>query len=205
MSIQFVVVGTGRCGTGFVSKCLSSVGIPCGHEEVFQPHDNIEQRLSSSKLRAESSWLAAPHLTNRLLRDTKIIHVVREPLKTISSLVSALFPVQSHPYTDYAVLHVPELRELRSPVEKAACFYVRWNLMIEKLKGNKPYFFTRVEDILSPGFLHFLCVPTGSSLFSDTKRGTRTSAFPSDLRCLPPTIKRSLDEMSSRYGYGSLA
>lgn len=34
--LDFVVVGTGRCGTVYLAKLLSSVGYPCGHETIFQ-------------------------------------------------------------------------------------------------------------------------------------------------------------------------
>ncbi len=33
--LDFIVVGTGRCGTGYVSHILRACGLPTGHESVF--------------------------------------------------------------------------------------------------------------------------------------------------------------------------
>lgn len=57
-NIELVVTGTGRCGTGYVSEVLNRAGVPTGHEQIFTPY-GIAQK---SYLRAESSWLAVPHL-----------------------------------------------------------------------------------------------------------------------------------------------
>ena len=33
--LKIISTGTGRCGTAYMSKLLTSVGIPCGHESLF--------------------------------------------------------------------------------------------------------------------------------------------------------------------------
>lgn len=38
MKLKYLIVGTGRSGTVFMARLLTSLGIPCGHESVF----NIE-------------------------------------------------------------------------------------------------------------------------------------------------------------------
>ena len=35
MELKYLVVGTGRCGTVFMARLLTSLGIPCGHESIF--------------------------------------------------------------------------------------------------------------------------------------------------------------------------
>lgn len=35
MKLKYLVTGTGRCGTVFMARLLTSVGIPCGHETIF--------------------------------------------------------------------------------------------------------------------------------------------------------------------------
>jgi hypothetical protein len=37
MGMRYLVVGTGRCGTVYMAKLLSSVGVPCGHEATVTP------------------------------------------------------------------------------------------------------------------------------------------------------------------------
>lgn len=34
--LRYIVTGTGRCGTVYIAKLLSSLGYPCGHETIFQ-------------------------------------------------------------------------------------------------------------------------------------------------------------------------
>ena len=33
--MEFLVIGTGRSGTGYMSKLLTSNGKPCGHESIY--------------------------------------------------------------------------------------------------------------------------------------------------------------------------
>jgi hypothetical protein len=46
--LDYVVTGTGRCGTVYMAKLLSSIGIGCGHETIFQP-DGIEFAIERIK------------------------------------------------------------------------------------------------------------------------------------------------------------
>lgn len=43
--LKYLVVGTGRSGTVFMAKLLSSIGLPCVHEAVFS-YDGLESSLS---------------------------------------------------------------------------------------------------------------------------------------------------------------
>ncbi|RTK93330.1 MAG: hypothetical protein EKK64_10500, partial [Neisseriaceae bacterium] len=116
--IKYLVTGIGRSGTVYMARLLSSLGIMCGHESIFQKDGldfslirlkNKKERLLSDTSRvairdinnkiiyekeiwfnpqeqiAESSYMSAPFLDNKELKDCKIIHVVRNPLKVISS------------------------------------------------------------------------------------------------------------------------
>jgi len=57
--LKYLVVGTGRCGTVYAAKLLSSVGIPCTHEAIFK-HDGIEACLerASGRQPLEVSYIA---------------------------------------------------------------------------------------------------------------------------------------------------
>ncbi len=116
--LKYIVVGTGRCGTVYVAKLLSSVGFPCTHEAIFK-HDGMENALNRlygkepldvsliSKLAsaedeekgvcwfngqdmivAESSYMAVPFLDHECFKDVAVIHVIRKPMKVINSFVS---------------------------------------------------------------------------------------------------------------------
>jgi hypothetical protein len=48
LNLKYLVTGTGRCGTVFLARFLTSVGTPCGHESIFGPEglDLAKYRLS---------------------------------------------------------------------------------------------------------------------------------------------------------------
>jgi hypothetical protein len=114
-NLKLIVTGTGRCGTVFLSKFLTSIGVPCCHEGVFNtdPEEKIIERINDSSKRtlsdcsltssffdqdkkewldvlgsvADSSYMAAPYLNHSLVRDIPLIHVIRNPIDVISSFI----------------------------------------------------------------------------------------------------------------------
>ena len=118
--MKYIVTGTGRCGTVYAAKFLTSLGIPCGHETIFnwQGLEFAKKRLNkeyprhlsgASKttfnfgnpvhgddwvdvdvIEAESSYMAAPYLDSDILKDVKIIHFVRHPSRVINSFCNFL-------------------------------------------------------------------------------------------------------------------
>ena len=91
--LQYVVTGTGRCGTVFLANLLTSVAIPCGHESIFTNWGIEEARarlegqapiwisaisraacgdwLPDADIAADSSYMAAPFLDDDLLNGTR--------------------------------------------------------------------------------------------------------------------------------------
>lgn len=118
--LKYLITGTGRSGTVYLARVLTSLGIPCGHESIFDHHgvDGAIERLSGKKeislsiassialkdkefhpieawvdtssLLADSSYMAAPFLKHPILSETKIIHAVRDPLKVVNSFCNYL-------------------------------------------------------------------------------------------------------------------
>ncbi|WP_280564869.1 hypothetical protein [Chromohalobacter sp. 48-RD10] len=80
-NIEFVITGCGRSGTTYVSELLQKAGIKCGHESVFEVTGPAK---SESQYRADSSWFCAPFLID-LPQNVKVLHVVRNPAKVVSS------------------------------------------------------------------------------------------------------------------------
>tara|TARA_R110000751_G_scaffold71396_1_gene144477 strand:- start:617 stop:1147 length:531 start_codon:yes stop_codon:yes gene_type:complete len=70
--MKFIITGTGRCGTGFMSKVVG-----CGHEEVF----GVDGPGAFKE--GDSSWMAAPYLQDY---SCPKIHVVRDPADVLPSL-----------------------------------------------------------------------------------------------------------------------
>ena len=140
---SYIVVGTGRCGTVFMSRLLTSLGIPCGHESVFTPEGidkaaNIilgkeDVGLSTvaqkncikdefynkwwgdlEEIQAESSYMAVPYLNHELLKGAVIIHVVRNPSKVVNSFCNYLgYFTASNPTNEYEAFIYSHIPELR--------------------------------------------------------------------------------------------
>jgi hypothetical protein len=90
--MKYLIVGTGRSGTGFMSKLLTMNGIGCGHERVLRGRHltDYAKAIASTPYEAESSWLPAPHLDDiktNIAPDLHIIQITRHPIKVIKSFV----------------------------------------------------------------------------------------------------------------------
>lgn len=136
---RFVITGTGRCGTAYMSTVLQTCRIHCGFEEKYTP-DGYQP---NPFVRGESSWMAVPHLD----RFTGyVLHVVRHPLDVINSFLGIKFfedPDAHGKYADYSQTHAPEVWEHETPVERAMAWYVEWNKRIEGYAHKR----VRVEDL----------------------------------------------------------
>lgn len=228
---KYLITGTGRCGTLFVANLLTSMGFPCSHEAIFTPM-GIEwarevmdgkrpcenSRISegkrcipedpNSEFVAESSYMAAPFLKEL---DTQVIHVVRNPLDVVASLVGDGFKQFSSKtptnfeddpahfeYEKFMYEHVPELGGDMTQLERGCMFYVRWNEMIEK--SGKVSLFHRIEDETDRvrDFLRF----SGETYYENRRCNSVESRRKWELSEIRNTrIKEQIFEMSRRYGY----
>lgn len=115
MKLKYLVTGTGRCGTVYMARFLTNLGISCGHEAIFDwaglqqaearlngkikietslcsRHDHlaghdIEKWFDPANLIAEASYMAAPYTENAILDGIKVIHLLRNPIQVLSSWV----------------------------------------------------------------------------------------------------------------------
>jgi hypothetical protein len=143
---RFLVTGTGRCGTGYVAQLLTRLGLPTGHEQVYNPHSLSTGEFRWGVERGEASWLAAPFLAHF---QGDAVHLVRHPLDVIGSFAGIGFFARrpgdpAYEYTRWAFAGAglepppddddaldPARRE-RLAVARAAAHYVRWNRLIER-------------------------------------------------------------------------
>lgn len=143
--MKYLVAGTGRCGTGYMSKILTYSGIKCGHEAIFKPFKIKKNEMDLYD--ADSSWLAVPHLQQF---NFIVIHIVRNPLKVFRSWlfdlrnVISLDPSNVSLFNDYLIYHYPNIKEQKTQVDKAIVYYLECNSIIEECTNKK--FFFRVED-----------------------------------------------------------
>jgi hypothetical protein len=226
--LRFIVTGTGRCGTVYMARVLTSIGVPCGHEGIFnnEPPDIVENRflgkmaprtsqvsenfgwLDESRMIADSSYMAVPYLKKF---NVPLIHVVRNPFDVISSFIKDLkyFNYETNNFfnaggwENFIFYHLPGLKKVYEPIERACYFYLEWNERIEAHKDNRPYYFHKIEDDFSDELFGFLNVKPQKITFRNKKINTmkkRDKNFaPEDIP--DGEIKDRFLNMVARYGY----
>jgi hypothetical protein len=214
--LKYIVTGTGRCGTVYMAKLLTSLGFPCTHEAMFTPEATIvgypkrgpnslvstadgKWLKDGDEIVAEASYMSAPHLSSL---KSKIIHVVRDPIRVVFSFLDKFdyFKHRSHNgdrYQRFIYSHLPILTTDIDPVTRACLFYVEWNEMIEKAKPN---FFYNVESNVDK-LKEFLQVKT-SKYFKNRNANSRCNSFTHTYDDIPESdTKDRFVEMAKRYGY----
>ncbi len=131
-SPRFVVVGTGRCGTTYVSEVLTRTGLACGHEDFFCP-EGPRRRLG---LVGDVSWLAVPFLDSI---DVPTYHVYREPLAVVNSFLDLGFftydprdPGGCDGHRPWRLFANQHFSFSGDPVRDAMRWYVDWNTRCER-------------------------------------------------------------------------
>lgn len=123
---RFVITGTGRCGTGYVSQVLRHCQVPCGHEVIYGPDGPRDWQ----NVRGDSSWMAAPHVKGF---PGTVIRLLRNPLQVANSLLGIGFfdPKTDHgKYREYARRWCPQAFETSDMRAAATRFIVGWDRMI---------------------------------------------------------------------------
>jgi hypothetical protein len=187
MNIDFLVTGTGRCGTTYMARLLTSLGIMCGHESIFNNDGllkanlrlkgkipiktsyvscnniisgkKIEEWFDASEIKAESSYMAAPFIDSKILKNTKIIHVIRNPMDVLSShILDVKFFKEdlNDPYQDFVFTVMPELFSIENEIERGCYYYVNWNRMIENKSSKSERLIHKVEKGCNSELMKFL-------------------------------------------------
>ena len=231
-SLKFVIVGTGRCGTVYLAKLLSALELPCTHEGIFSYEGldtallklNNKSKIQNSEIslrsgdwlknfdsvQGDASYLAAPFLNHPALSNTKIIHIIRHPLKVISSLVDDFgyftdtsLPINPDPWQEFIYSHIPVLKSPMEPLDRAALYWIEWNKMIGKFSHEERYLLHRIEDDVLP-ILKFLGLSQEETVKIESrhKNSQRRKSGLRDLNEISiPDIRESLLKMMTQYGY----
>lgn len=219
---RVLVTGCARSGTGYLAALLSELGLPCGHERVFEPrtlHRPVAVAPAwPASVRAESSWLAAPYLA-RLPAGTTVVHLVRHPLAVMRSNLRIGFFTSPSEYLDHACAHVPGLFD-GQPIERAARYWIGWNTLIERQArlAGVPLLRVRLERLDERG-VRELCgdlelgvgpaqaraalarVPADTN--TRGRRGRDQAIQLADLTDLG--LRAALERAAERFGYADLA
>ncbi len=131
---RFVIVGSGRSGSGYISRVLTAAGIPCGHESWWNPYGRRQRGLLG-----DSSWCALAQI-DWIKYSGQVFHQVRHPLDVISSYV------HRHTFTGpFAKIKLPLLVEDPGgdPLRYACRVWLDLNRRSAELTTN----YWRLEDI----------------------------------------------------------
>lgn len=215
----------------FMANLLTSMGWPCGHEAVFgtggveaareiiagrapsesSPISRAGDMLSDGMdLVGDSSYMAAPFLDQF---QTTVIHVIRNPIKVVGSLIGGVFrnfsdrlptDFEDTPehikYESFIYKHLPDLMRDMPQLDRACLFYTRWNEMIE---GSGRVDLThKIEDTTEKIRKMF---GTRGECYSDTNCNSfsESSVMWSPSQIQNSSIRREIKDMMKRYGYKS--
>jgi hypothetical protein len=229
MDLKYLVTGCGRSGTVYMAKLLTSLGVPCGHETIFD-FDGIERaleriagsiplKLSETSLRAKEDWvdvntivadasyMAAPYLD--FFPDATIIHVVRHPVKVINSFCNYIHyfqntepnPSDPHYIYNYECFIHNHLGDLKSyPTPyERACYYY---VAWNEMVEKHQRLFHRVEDDPTR-LLDQLGIRKNEKMFVDRKANSYAKFGRNFMLDDLPSgdLKDRLVSMGRRYGY----
>jgi len=229
--LKFIITGTGRSGTVYMARVLTDLGIPCGHESIFN-HDQekkIIQRfygfipptiskcsenfgwLDLRSIVADSSYMAVPYLNYEDICDIPIIHVVRNPLSVISSFVQDLGyfcdkkdnEYNKQGWEQWIYSHNSEINISFNPIERACVHWTVWNRRIIEAGRTRPYFLQRVEDEPKGEFFEFIKIPKKEIGFKNKKINSMKKREKDFVPEDIPNgeIKQSFLELMSDFGY----
>lgn len=176
MSGRFVVAGSGRSGTGFASRALSMLGIPTGHEAVFDfdrvssgtparwarpkvypGHEPYEEELVGDASLAAVAYLEKVDF---------VVHLLRHPLDVLASWLGSPFfaaecscheePLE-HLRTPYFVFMAEELPSLLDlPADDELGRAIRWTvgsndlIASRLLESQQRCLVAKLEDLDGP-------------------------------------------------------
>lgn len=138
------VIGTGRSGTGYMSRLLTEATkgtTSCAHEGWWCALGDPAPGLD-----IDASWLALPDIEAGAWAGP-VVHVVRDPVKVVESMLRTEFfgAIIDTAYPQFALEHCSAARDalLWSPVAAAVEFWANWNLRCAAVAQLT----VRIEDV----------------------------------------------------------
>lgn len=200
LEVKYVVTGTPRSATRFMGQLFTSVGIPIGHE-MFYGMPGCGIYVDDAK--GDSSWLAVPHLESIKNAGAIIIHIVRNPLKVVSSLHHSQINFDNpmdNMFTIYKVKHLPSIYRYQG-LDRYLHFYIEWNKQIEKYAD----FRFRIEDLDKDPHILFDKIGVdikGKKLHDDRRTNAYKDVEYLTLKDLDKcSLKNEFLSVAKKYGY----
>lgn len=138
-----LILGTGRCGTKYVTKVLAAVGVDIGHEVDGADGMSSWYAIGNSPPAFRNKSRGNERRPDTFVGEFKtVFHQVRHPLKVIPS-IAKIFHSDDWKFAGKKLgrnmLALP-------PLARAACFWLEWNEAIEDLQPEQRYQVERIED-----------------------------------------------------------
>lgn len=132
MKLKYLITGTGRCGTVFMARFFTSLGIPCGHESVFDFNGlEIAKKKISGELSPCLSFISIQKwVDNQWLEEPAWLEDVTK-IEAESSYMAA-------PYLNDSVLdNTTKIHIIRNPFKVISSFCHSINYFQKSDPSNK--------------------------------------------------------------------
>lgn len=196
---DFVIVGTGRSGTRYISQLLRAAGVKCGHENwwslKFEP---------TTRLQGDASWIATFQVTGF---EGHVFHQIRDPLKVITSLVRGR--PELVPGTIPHEFRSRWVEMTGDPLQDAIAVVIAW---VKRAEAVSEWTW-RLEDV-DPELLREICSridrpiseQRAARAFAAVSRSTNAHRTPDTLPLrwdeIPPSdLKDEVQSIARRFGY----
>jgi hypothetical protein len=143
---KFLITGCGKSGTMYMSKLLTSIGIPTSHQRSGQPQDFINNKLPviPEDKRGDVSWYPCGCL-DKLGSDIIIIHQTRNPLHVIRALKRVNFLETDSDAKTLAEKYCPKIKE----VNGLAKYMLHWIDCNKKVMSAANYRYDIEDNIFT--------------------------------------------------------
>lgn len=125
--MTFLITGTGHSGTMWAARLFTRLGHDCGHERWHTPEPYAGMPTP------DSSWLAVPRL-DRLPEGTRVLHLVRDPLAVLQSMLAIRFLTDgkaANPYTGFVRWARPDIWSAGGQLDRCVAYVARWDTPAE--------------------------------------------------------------------------
>jgi len=201
----FLITGCARSGTTFLYEALKKSGVKVGHEMLAQD-GCVAWQCAFDKSYGSYKW----NFPVGTIRFNRILHVVRDPIKVITSMYNQSIP-PAHASWNHAWRYIcsvcPEISLNDPPLIRCAKYWYYWNLSAEK----RAAFTFRIEDVEKNLDLisQFIGHTVDKNIIANMPKNVNHYRIKTDYEIswaslsveLEPSFFHRLQELALKYGY----
>jgi len=201
-NLKYIIASTPRSSTGYLSQLFTSAGVPIGHEMFYgMPGNGFYPKNAVG----DSSWLAVPHLRSEQLKDATVIHLVRNPLKTVSSMFHAQNledrNLGTNIYCMYKLKCLPDILKYKG-LDRYLFFWTVWHKEID-LRTDKLYRIESINKNPKKIFADLGIDISKKKLYTKKYNAYKDVSYLKlkDLKGCNPILVKEFKELTKKYGY----